>query len=208
MLVTAGPTYEPIDAVRGITNLSSGRMGYAVARAALEAGAQVTLVTGRTGLEPPNGAAVVHVVTAEEMLDAVLRQIDRCDIFIGVAAVADYRVANPQEDGALPTLELARTPDILEAVARRTNAPFCVGFAAETHDLARYAQEKRRKKKIPLLAANPVQTSLGTEDNELLLFDDDGMHRLERSRKLDQARGLIRHIAKLYKPSRATVTVR
>lgn len=213
VLVTAGPTYEPIDAVRGITNLSSGRMGYAVARAALEAGAQVTLVSGRTELKPPNGAAVMHVVTAQEMLDAVLRQIDGCDIFIGVAAVADYRVANRQEhkikkDGGLPTLELALTPDILEAVARRPNAPFCVGFAAESHDLARYAQEKRRKKKIPLLAANLVQTSLGTEDNELLLFDDEGVHRLERSPKIDQARGLVRHIAKLYRPSRTAVTVR
>jgi len=214
VLVTAGPTFEPIDAVRGITNLSSGRMGYAVARAALEAGAVVTLVTGKTGIVPPSGAAVVPVVTAQEMFDAVTARAGEADIFIGVAAVADYHVANRQEHkikkdsaGAL-TLDLAPNPDILQAVASRRNPPFCVGFAAESRDLERHAQEKRERKNVPLLAANLVQNALGAEENELVLFDAQGSHRLARSSKLEQARALIRHIARLYKPSRATVTAR
>jgi phosphopantothenoylcysteine decarboxylase/phosphopantothenate--cysteine ligase len=214
VLVTAGPTFEPIDAVRGITNLSSGRMGYAVARAALEAGAAVTLVTGKTELAPPPGAQVVRVLTAQEMFDAVTARVADADIFVGVAAVADYRVANRQEhkikkdSSTSVTLELAPNPDILEAVANRWAAPFCVGFAAESQDLERYAQEKRRRKNVPLMAANLVQSALGAEQNELVLFDDGGIHRLARSAKLDQARALVRHIARLYKPSRATVSAR
>lgn len=214
VLITAGPTFEPIDAVRGITNLSSGRMGYAVTRAAIEAGAEVTLVTGRTELAPPPGARVVRVVTAQEMFDAVTARAAEADIFIGVAAVADYRVANRQEHkikkDSTPglTLELAPNPDILAAVAGRGNPPFCVGFAAESRDLERHAQEKRRRKNVPLMAANLVQTALGTEDNELVLFDDAGIHRLGRSTKLGQARALVRHIARLYKLSRATVSAR
>ncbi|MGH8632220.1 MAG: bifunctional phosphopantothenoylcysteine decarboxylase/phosphopantothenate--cysteine ligase CoaBC [Burkholderiales bacterium] len=214
VLITAGPTFEPIDAVRGITNLSSGRMGYAVARAALEAGAEVTIVSGRTELPSPMGVKLVHVVTAKEMFDAVTARMGDADIFVGVAAVADYHVANRQEhkikkdSAAALTLELAPNPDILEAVAKRSNPPFCVGFAAESRDLEHYAQEKRRRKNVPLIAANLVQSALGAEHNELVLVDDSGIHRLPRSTKLDQARALVRHIARLYKPSRATVSVR
>jgi phosphopantothenoylcysteine decarboxylase/phosphopantothenate--cysteine ligase len=210
ILVTAGPTYEPIDAVRGITNLSSGRMGYAVARAAGEAGAEVTLVSGRTGLTPPSSASLISVVTAREMHDAVMSRLSKTDIFIAVAAVADYRVSNRDEHKKKKTaaglkLEFTENPDILEAVAAHDGAPFCVGFAAESRNLEEYASEKRQRKNIPLLAANLVQDAIGSEDNELLLIDDEGMHRLARSSKLHQARSLIRHITRLYKPSRKPV---
>lgn len=211
ILVTAGPTYEPIDAVRGITNLSSGRMGYAVARAAGEAGAEVTLVSGRTGLTPPSSASLISVVTAREMHDAVMSRLSQTDIFIAVAAVADYRVSNRDEHKKKKTaaglkLEFTENPDILEAVAAHDGAPFCVGFAAESRNLEEYASEKRQRKNIPLLAANLVQDAIGSEDNELVLIDDEGMHRLARSSKLHQARSLIRHITRLYKPSRKPVT--
>jgi len=211
MLITAGPTFEPIDPVRGITNRSSGKMGYAVARAALEAGAQVTLVSGPVALEPPSSAKLVRVETARQMLDAVNANIGSCDIFVGVAAVADYHVGNrkPQKikkDGAVPTLELVPNADIIEAVARRPNPPFCVGFAAESENLEQNAETKRRRKKLPLLAANLVQAAIGADDNELLLFDDDGVHRLARASKLELARALIRHIAKLYRPRKTPVT--
>jgi phosphopantothenoylcysteine decarboxylase/phosphopantothenate--cysteine ligase len=192
VLVTAGPTFEPIDAVRGITNLSSGRMGYAVARAAIEAGAEVTLVTGRTELTPPAGAKLVQVVTAQEMFDAVIAGAADADIFIGVAAVADYHVANRQE----------------HKIKKDSAAALTLELAPESRDLERYAQEKRQRKNVPLMAANLVQNALGAEDNELVLFDDGGIHRLARSAKLEQARALVRHIARLYKPARAAVPAR
>jgi len=211
MLITAGPTFEPIDPVRGITNRSSGKMGYAVARAALEAGAQVTLVSGPVALEAPSSAKLVRVETAREMFDAVNANIGSCDIFVGVAAVADYHVGNRKQqkikkDGAVPTLELVPNADIIEAVARRPNPPFCVGFAAESENLEQNAETKRHRKKLPLLAANLVQAAIGADDNELLLFDDDGVHRLARASKLELARALIRHIAKLYRPRKTPVT--
>ncbi len=211
VLITAGPTFEPIDPVRGITNRSSGKMGYAVARAALEAGAQVTLVSGPVALEAPSSAQLVRVETARQMLDAVNAHLGSCDIFIGVAAVADYHVGNREQqkikkDGAVPTLELVPNPDIIEAVARRSNPPFCVGFAAETDNLDKNAEAKRRRKKLPLLAANLAQAAIGADDNELVLFDDDGVHRLAPASKLELARALIRHIAKLYRPRKTPVT--
>jgi phosphopantothenoylcysteine decarboxylase/phosphopantothenate--cysteine ligase len=204
VLITAGPTFEPIDAVRGITNRSSGRMGYAVAQAAIEAGAQVTLVSGRTELAPPPRAQTIGVVTAQEMLDAVNAHVSDCDVFISVAAVADYRIAQPskqklkKQDQAL-TLQLEPTVDILATVAGRAKPPFCVGFAAESHDLDRFAEEKRRRKKLPLLAANLAQDAIGAEDNELVLFDDAGRHPLGKGPKLAQARALVQHIARLYR---------
>jgi len=211
MLITAGPTFEPIDPVRGITNRSSGKMGYAVARAALEAGAQVTLVSAPVALEAPSSAKLVRVETAREMFDAVNENIGSCDIFVGVAAVADYHVGNRKQqkikkDGAVPTLELVPNADIIEAVARRPNPPFCVGFAAESENLEQNAETKRHRKKLPLLAANLVQAAIGADDNELVLFDDDGVHRLARASKLELARALIRHIAKLYRPRKTPVT--
>jgi phosphopantothenoylcysteine decarboxylase/phosphopantothenate--cysteine ligase len=203
VLITAGPTFEAIDAVRGITNRSSGRMGYAVAQAALEAGAQVTLVTGPTSLDPPVGADVVRTTSAEDMLAAVDADVGDTDVFIGVAAVADYRVAKPSEqkikksDQPL-TLELVPTVDILASVAARPNPPFCVGFAAESHNLDQFAEEKRRRKRLPLLVGNVAQDAIGAEESEIVLYDDAGRHPLPRAPKIEQARALVRHIARLY----------
>jgi phosphopantothenoylcysteine decarboxylase/phosphopantothenate--cysteine ligase len=204
VLITAGPTYEPIDAVRGITNRSSGKMGYAIAQAALELGAEVTLVSGPTSLSKPHGAQVVDVTSAAEMFEAVKQQVAKADMFIGVAAVADYRVAQPSEqklkksDEKL-TLELIPNPDILAYVANLPKPPFCVGFAAESEKLREHATAKRKKKNIPLLAANLAQNAIGSEDNELVLFDDAGEHVLPRSDKLILARALLRHATTLYK---------
>jgi phosphopantothenoylcysteine decarboxylase/phosphopantothenate--cysteine ligase len=207
VLVTAGPTFERIDAVRGITNASSGKMGFAVARAAREAGADVTLVSGPTTLAPPTGVTLKRVTSAQEMLGAVETSIGTCDIFISVAAVADYTPLNPQDqkmkkDARILSLELAPTPDILANVASRANPPFCVGFAAESERLDEYAEAKRKRKHLPLLAANIAQQTIGADDSELILFDDQGRHPLPRAPKLEQARKLIAHIAKLYPAAR------
>jgi phosphopantothenoylcysteine decarboxylase/phosphopantothenate--cysteine ligase len=202
VLVTAGPTFEPIDTVRGITNLSSGKMGFAVAQAAAEAGAEVTMVAGPTQLPTPPGVERVDVTTAREMYDAVVARAGSADVFIGVAAVADYHVVRPKGhkmkkgDGP-PTFELAENPDILAAVAALDRPPFCVGFAAETENLAEYAQTKRKKKRIPLLAANLAQAAFGRDDNALTLFDDAGEHVLERAPKIVLARRLVAHIARM-----------
>ena len=211
VLITAGPTFEAIDPVRGITNRSSGKMGYAIARAAIEAGAEVTLVSGPSTVEPPPSARLIRIESAQQMLDAVNAHVSTAEVFIGVAAVSDYQVRNrssrklKKEDG-LPELELAPTPDIIQTVANRPNPPFCVGFAAESEDLEKNGQAKRKRKKLPLLAANLAQSAIGADDNELLLIDDDGVHRLARAPKLDQARALIRHISRLYRPRKSTVT--
>ncbi len=204
VLITAGPTYEPIDTVRGITNRSSGKMGYAVAQAALELGAQVTLVSGPTALALPQGAEAVNVSTAQEMFEAVRQRAAAADIFIGVAAVADYRVAAPSAQkikkgpGAL-TLELVPNPDILAWVAGLSDPPFCVGFAAESEKLRENATAKRRAKKVPLLAANLAQDAIGGDQNELVLFDDAGEHALPRADKLTLARQLMQHVMALYR---------
>jgi phosphopantothenoylcysteine decarboxylase/phosphopantothenate--cysteine ligase len=204
ILITAGPTYEPIDAVRGITNRSSGKMGYAIAQAALELGAEVTLVSGPTSLNKPHGAQVVNVTSAAEMFEAVKHLAANAEIFIAVAAVADYRVAQPSEQklkksDAKLTLELIPNPDILAYVANLPKPPFCVGFAAESEKLRDHATTKRKKKNIPLLAANLAQNAIGCDDNELVLFDDAGEHVLPRADKLVLARALLRHAATLYK---------
>jgi phosphopantothenoylcysteine decarboxylase/phosphopantothenate--cysteine ligase len=204
VLVTAGPTFEAIDPVRGITNLSSGKMGYAVARAALEAGAEVTLVTGPTALAAPAGVERVDVVSAREMFEAVKKHVARTDIFIGVAAVADYRVDNPRAskikktDSKQLALRLVPNPDILGWVAARPRPPLCVGFAAETGDLDANAEEKRRRKKVHLMVANLAQEAIGSDDNEVVMLDDAGTHRLARAPKAVVARQLIAHIAQLY----------
>jgi phosphopantothenoylcysteine decarboxylase / phosphopantothenate---cysteine ligase len=201
VLVTAGPTSEPIDPVRTITNSSSGKMGYAVARAAREAGAQVTLISGPTALATPAGVARIDVQSAQQMFDSVRKAVVQADIFVAVAAVADYKVANPSDqkikkgNGQGMSIDLAENPDILAHVAKLPNGPFCVGFAAETENLAKNAAEKRARKKIPLLAANLAQSALGADDNEITLFDDAGEHALGRGSKLDQARKLIGHVA-------------
>ncbi|MEW5965446.1 MAG: bifunctional phosphopantothenoylcysteine decarboxylase/phosphopantothenate--cysteine ligase CoaBC [Pseudomonadota bacterium] len=198
VLVTAGPTFEPIDPVRGLTNRSSGRMGYAVAQAAAEAGAAVCLVSGPTCLATPAGVRRIDVERADAMRAAVLAELP-ADVFIAVAAVADYRVdaASAQKlkksDAGL-TLELVPNPDILAELAARPDAPFCVGFAAETERLAEHAEAKRLKKKLPLLVGNLAQDTLGRTDAELVLFDDHGQHPLPRADKLTQARRLIDHL--------------
>jgi phosphopantothenoylcysteine decarboxylase/phosphopantothenate--cysteine ligase len=200
VLVTAGPTEEAIDPVRSITNASSGRMGYAVARAAREAGAHVTLVSGPVSLPAPAGVERVSVRSAEQMFEAVKKAAPSSDVFIAVAAVADYRVkdraAQKIKKGAGGmTLELTENPDILAHVAAMKNPPFCVGFAAESEKLAEHARAKRAKKKIPLLAANLAQQALGAEENEITLFDDAGEHPLGRGPKLELARKLVAHVA-------------
>ena len=204
VLVTAGPTWEPIDTVRGLTNQSSGKMGYAVARAAAEAGAGVTLVSGPTALAAPAGVTRIDVTTARQMRDEVMARAARSDVFIAVAAVADYHVVGAKDhkikrgEGNMK-LELAPNPDILAEVARMKGGPFCVGFAAESENLRAYAQAKRRKKGVPLLAANLVQEAFGRDDNALTLFDDAGEHLLARVPKTELARQLVAHIATMTK---------
>ena len=207
VLITAGPTFEAIDTVRGITNLSSGKMGYATARAALEAGAEVILVSGSVSLTAPARVKLVSVTSAQEMFAAVRQAVGDADIFIGVAAVADYHVVNPSKQKIKKSsqslnLQLAPNPDILEYVASLPDGPFCVGFAAESENFHQHAEQKRRDKKIPLLAANLVQDTLGKDESELVLFDDSGVHPLPRAPKITLARQLIRHIAELYAKSR------
>ena len=200
VLITAGPTFEPIDTVRGITNTSSGKMGYAVARAARDAGALVTLVSGPTALEPPRGVERIDVTSALQMQDAVMARAAKADVFIGVAAVADYRPkeARPhklKKGPAALTLELEANPDILSAVAARKRPPFCVGFAAESRDLQTYAEGKRKAKKLPLVVGNLVQDGLGGDDNTVVLFDATGCHAIPPGAKLEVAHAIVAHIA-------------
>jgi len=204
VLITAGPTYEAIDAVRGITNQSSGKMGYAIARAAAEAGAEVTLISGPTALATPFAARRIDVQSAAQMYSAVMQSVSICDIFIGVAAVADYRIAKQsaqkiKKSNAPLTLELIANPDILAQVASLPNPPFCVGFAAESENLAEYAEKKRHEKRLPLLVGNIAQNAIGSDDNELILFDKNGQHPLPRADKLSLARELIKQISQRYK---------
>jgi phosphopantothenoylcysteine decarboxylase / phosphopantothenate---cysteine ligase len=202
VLLTAGPTFEPIDPVRGITNLSSGKMGYAIARAAREAGADVTLVSGPTALDAPYGVRRINVQTAQQMHDVVMSHVSGEDVFIAVAAVADWKVVNASEQklkkngsGDLPRLEFAQNPDILAAVAALPKPPYCVGFAAESEDLLRHGEEKRKKKNVPLLVGNIGPQTFGHDHNELVLFDDKGNRRLPRAQKHDLARQLVAEIA-------------
>lgn len=206
VLVTAGPTREPIDPVRYLSNRSSGKMGYAVAEAAREAGADVVLISGPTALDTPVGMETVRVETAAEMLDAVQGQLATgCDLFIATAAVADYRPSTPASNKIkkkTETLSLPLQPvtDILARVARSEPRPFCVGFAAETENLLSCAQKKRMSKGVELIAANPVGAGLGfdADDNELLLVWEGGSKTLERAPKTRLARQLVKHIADLY----------
>ncbi len=201
VLVTAGPTFEPIDPVRGITNLSSGKMGYAIAQAAHEAGARVTLVSGPTALAPPRGVSLIKVQTAQQMLAAVMAEVGQTDVFVSVAAVADWAVRNPltqkikKDDGAPPRLDFLANPDILASVANLASPPYCVGFAAETNDLDQNAETKRQKKNVPLLIGNLAQNALGADENELMLYSDAGITRLARADKLVLARQLVAVIA-------------
>lgn len=198
VLVTAGPTFEAIDTVRGITNRSSGKMGYAIAQAAAWQGAEVTLVSGPTALAPPSGARCVQVVSAAEMADAVRAHIAGADYFFGVAAVADYAPVAAsgrklKKAGEPMELKLRPTEDILAYVAALPGGPFCVGFAAESEDVARYAQEKRARKKIPMIVANLVQDAVGNDESEVTIYDDAGAHPVARAAKSRIAREIVMH---------------
>ena len=201
VLITAGPTFEPIDPVRGITNLSSGKMGYAIARAASAAGAEVTLVSGPTSLQAPVGVTVLPVTTALEMRDAVMANVKGQQLFIAVAAVADWRVSDvssqkiKKQDGQLPSLIFEQNPDILSEVAAIASPPYCVGFAAESENLLEHGAAKREKKRIPLLVGNIGHQTFGKDDNELVLFDAHGHKNLARASKEILAGKLIEEIA-------------
>jgi phosphopantothenoylcysteine decarboxylase/phosphopantothenate--cysteine ligase len=205
VLVTAGPTFEAIDPVRGLTNLSSGKMGFAVARACAEAGASVTLVAGPVHLDTPRGVRRIDVRSAAQMHAAVMPLAPQHGVFIATAAVADWRPATTHEhkfkkdgSGRTPVLELAENIDILAAVARLPEAqrPWCVGFAAESHDLARHAREKRQRKGIPLIVGNLGPATFGRDDNRLLLVDAHGELELPQADKLTLARQLVAEIAR------------
>jgi phosphopantothenoylcysteine decarboxylase / phosphopantothenate---cysteine ligase len=206
LLVTAGPTFEAIDPVRGITNLSSGKMGFAIARAAQEAGADVTLVAGPVHLPTPRHVRRVDVRSAQQMHDAVLPIAARHDVFVATAAVADWRPATFTEhkikkqagqanDRTTPSFELTENPDILAAVARLTDRPYCVGFAAESRDVALHAREKLQRKNVPLIVGNLGPATFGRDDNTLLLVDAAGEREIATADKLSLARELVREIA-------------
>jgi len=202
VMITAGATLEMIDPVRAITNLSSGKMGYAIAQAAVAMGAEVTLITGATALKPPLGVTVFSATSADAMYQSVMQHVCEQEIFIGVAAVSDYRPAaiNDQKikksESSL-TLELKPGKDILAEVASLPNAPFCVGFAAETENLLEYAEQKRLRKKLPLIVANLISEAMMDDENSITLLDKNGAHKLARAPKTEVARLLLQHIAKM-----------
>lgn len=201
VLLTAGPTFEAIDPVRGITNSSSGKMGFALAQAAAESGAEVTVIAGPSHVATPAGVTRFDVRSAAQMAHAVAERVGGSDIFIAVAAVADYTPELPQErkikkSGQPLTITLKPTQDILASVAARPGGPYCVGFAAESHDVLQFAEDKRRRKKVPLLIANRAQDALGSDDNEVTLLDDTGAHPLPRMGKLELARRIVQEIAR------------
>ena len=211
VLITAGPTFEAIDPVRGITNHSSGKMGFAIARAAVEAGAQVHLIAGPCDLETPLAATGnitrTDVVSAKEMHAATLNATD-CDIFFAVAAVADWGIAKPAKEkikrqgNQAPNLEFIANPDILLDVAKAIKTkggnprPYCVGFAAESTDLEKHADEKRQRKGIPMIVGNIGPDTFGSDLNQLLVIDDSGSKKIAKAEKLQLARQLIQLIAK------------
>jgi phosphopantothenoylcysteine decarboxylase/phosphopantothenate--cysteine ligase len=213
VLITAGPTFEALDPVRGITNLSSGKMGFAIARAAAEAGAEVTLVAGPVHLATPAGVRRIDVRSALQMHDAVLPLAPGHDIFVATAAVADWRPAAAADEkikkdgsGRVPAFEMTENPDILAAVARLPpgQRPYCVGFAAESHDVLRHAREKRLRKGVPLIVANHGPATFGRDDNALVLVDDRGELELPRAGKLSLARALVAQVAQRLAPPPVT----
>lgn len=202
ILVTAGATLEMIDPVRAITNLSSGKMGYAIAQQAANMGAQVTLVSGSTNLPCPHGVKFISATSADSMYQSVMSHIAKQDIFISVAAVADYSPAQIsaqkiKKSKSSLTLELKSNKDILAEVASLPNAPFCVGFAAESENLIAHAEAKRQAKKLPLIVANLINDSMGQDENSVTLLDSKGTHTLQRARKEIVAQQLLEHIANM-----------
>jgi phosphopantothenoylcysteine decarboxylase/phosphopantothenate--cysteine ligase len=211
LLITAGPTFEPIDPVRGITNRSSGKMGFAIARAAHEAGAEVTLVAGPVHLPTPRGVRRIDVQTAQQMFDTVLPLAAQHGVFVATAAVADWRPASLSDhkikkngSKVAPTFELTENADILAAVAKLPDRPFCVGFAAESHDLSRHAREKLQRKNVPLIVGNLGPATFGRDDNALLLVDAHGERQLPHADKLTLARTLVDEIAARLSSSTST----
>jgi phosphopantothenoylcysteine decarboxylase/phosphopantothenate--cysteine ligase len=202
VLVTAGPTYEAIDPVRGLTNLSSGKMGFAIARAAAEAGARVTLVAGPVVLATPAGVTRIDVKSARQMHEAVMPLATSHSVFVATAAVADWRPADAAErkikkvaGQAAPSLALAENPDILAAVAALPRRPYCVGFAAESHEVEQHARAKLVKKNVPLIVGNLGPATFGRDHNALLLVDASGTRALPHADKLTLARQLVAEIA-------------
>ena len=204
VLITAGATLEMIDPVRAITNLSSGKMGYALAQAAADMGAIVTLISGASSLPAPKNVTFISATSAEQMCQAVMRNVSNQQVFIGVAAVADYTPAKPsaqkiKKSERVLTIELSPTKDILKEVASLPNAPFCVGFAAETEHLIEYASAKRKAKKLPLIVANDVKTAMGSDENSVTLIDDAGAHALPTADKNTVAHGVLAHVVNMLK---------
>jgi phosphopantothenoylcysteine decarboxylase/phosphopantothenate--cysteine ligase len=202
VVLTAGPTFEAIDPVRGVTNASSGKMGYALAAACARAGAEVVLVSGPVGLPVPVGVRRIEVTSALQMRDEVFAAMMGVDVFIAVAAVADYRPVEPavrkiKKSGATIHLELVPNPDILAEVAALPDAPFCVGFAAESHELDTFAEEKRRTKRLPMLVGNLISDGLGGDENTVVIYDEEGSHPLPRAPKTFIARQIVERIAHL-----------
>lgn len=202
VVITAGPTSETIDPVRIITNRSSGKMGYAIAQAAHEAGADVILISGPTALTQPYGTRRINVESALDMHAAVINHVAHADVFISVAAVADWRVVNASQHklkktagSQPPAIDFAPNPDILHEVAQMKNGPWCVGFAAETENLLDYAEAKRKRKGVPLLVGNLAQHAMNADVTELVLFNDQGHKKLPEQPKLQAARQLIQVIA-------------
>jgi phosphopantothenoylcysteine decarboxylase/phosphopantothenate--cysteine ligase len=198
ILITAGATVENLDPVRGITNFSSGKMGFAVAQAAIEMGAEVTLIAGKCTVTPPKHCKVISASNALAMHQTVMQQIANTDIFISVAAVADYRPANPsaqkiKKTSAPLNIELVANPDILSEVASLPNPPFCVGFAAESERVIEQAREKMLRKKLPMIVANHSNV-MGEDRSQITIIDDDGEHPLAQETKQELARLLLKHI--------------
>ena len=210
VLLTAGPTVEPIDPVRVLSNRSSGKTGYALAQAAWEAGATVTLISGPTALPCPFGVTRFNVETAQQMYDVVMSNLSGQDIFIGVAAVADWRIQNVssekiKKDGtSTPELKFAANPDILAEVAAKKSGPWCVGFAAETENLSEFAHVKRLRKGIPMLIGNLAQHVMDADHTTVTIFDDHGEHALPIGTKREVAQVLIHAIAQRFEHAKTS----
>jgi phosphopantothenoylcysteine decarboxylase / phosphopantothenate---cysteine ligase len=199
IMITAGATLEMIDPVRAITNLSSGKMGYALAQAAANMGAEVTLISGATALSPPAHVQTVYALSAEAMYQSVMQNIENQDVFIGVAAVADYAPEHVstqkiKKNAESLTINLKRNKDILADVANLANPPFCVGFAAETENVIAYAEQKRVAKKLNMIVANEVTSAMGQDDNQVTVIDDDGYHPIQRMAKAKVATQILEFI--------------
>lgn len=207
IVLTAGATFEAIDPVRGLTNISSGKMGYALARTCRNYGANVTLISGQSALTPPQNIQFIRALSAAEMFEVVCAHTQTTDIFISVAAVSDYQVKNKREQKfkksakeATPLIELIESKDILAFVANLPNAPFCVGFAAESENLLAHARAKRSKKHVPMLVANLVEQAMGKDENQIIILDDNGEYPFNLMSKEETANIIVTHLISLINP--------